>query len=390
MSRITDINNLLSKFEEISNQYLIAQKEKKKIGFNVFKIISDTWYRENFHSDIISNILNISENNTKTNAQLFISLLNKLYIDKKSDIQISGFKQPIIEKEIDRIDISIKDEINKQAIIIENKINNAGDQFRQIPKYVKKLEEKGYYISSIVYIPLTKGKIPKTVNWTETEKDIINKKLLVIPAYEKNVPNLCENWLEKTMLHSNSIDVISTIRQYSKLLKHLTAEYMDRVLMQDFIETMRKDNNFQIAKTIQSSLDNLREFQAWEIKNNFEEKGKLIFNQIHSFVYKNVGRAKFENFIKNNENLYFIFSVSCFGEKFIVKLDNTKTEKSGNNEIEKILDKCNLIADFEKNSEFSYSKSFEFPREETSMNEIIVKLLDNLQKTYLNEKTNKN
>jgi len=381
MNRINDINNLLSKFEQISNQYLIAQKEKKKIGFNIFKTISDTWYRENFHSDIISSILNITENNTKANTQLFISMLNEIYVYKKLDIQITGFKQPIIEKEIDRIDISIKDEINKKAIIIENKINNAGDQFRQIPKYIKKLEEKRYSISSIIYIPLTKGKIPKTVNWTETEKDIINKKLLIIPAYEKNVPNLCENWLEKIMLNSNSIDVISTIRQYSKLLKHLTAEYMDRVLMQDFIETMRKDNNFQIAKIIQSSLENLREFQAWEIKNNFEEKGKPIFNQIQSFVYKNVGRAKFENFIKNNENLYLIFSVSCLGEKYVVKLDNTKKEKSGNNEIEKIIDKCNLVSDFEKHSEFNYSKTFEFPKEETAMNELITKLLDNLQKT---------
>jgi hypothetical protein len=381
MNRINDINNLLSKFEQISNQYLIAQKEKKKIGFNIFKTISDTWYRENFHSDIISSILNITENNTKANTQLFISMLNEIYVYKKLDIQITGFKQPIIEKEIDRIDISIKDEIIKQAIIIENKINNAGDQFRQIPKYIKKLVEKGYSISSIIYIPLTKGKIPKTVNWTETEKDIINKKLLIIPAYEKNVPNLCENWLEKIMLNSNSIDVISTIRQYSKLLKHLTAEYMDRVLMQDFIETMRKDNNFQIAKIIQSSLENLREFQAWEIKNNFEEKGKPIFNQIQSFVYKNVGRAKFENFIKNNENLYLIFSVSCLGEKYVVKLDNTKKEKSGNNEIEKIIDKCNLVSDFEKHSEFNYSKTFEFPKEETTMNELITKLLDNIQKT---------
>ncbi len=47
------IEKLLSNFEKISNEYLNAQKEKKKIGFNVFKIMSETFYRENFHSDII-------------------------------------------------------------------------------------------------------------------------------------------------------------------------------------------------------------------------------------------------------------------------------------------------------------------------------------------------
>ena len=49
----TELNEFLNESKSISKSYEKSKKDKSEIGFNVFSITSDLYYRENFHSDII-------------------------------------------------------------------------------------------------------------------------------------------------------------------------------------------------------------------------------------------------------------------------------------------------------------------------------------------------
>ena len=100
--------------------------------FNLFHVISNLYYRENFHSDIIAFILDPNANHGYKHLMLnsFIALLNRIGFN----IDVANYYDAMVVREEARIDILIKSESNKRAIIIENKINNAGDMPRQLPR----------------------------------------------------------------------------------------------------------------------------------------------------------------------------------------------------------------------------------------------------------------
>ena len=66
------IISLSEKFDKI-------QKDTSEVGFNVFTLTSDLYYRENFHSDIIAAFLNPKAKHNEGNLFLdaFIDMLNR-------------------------------------------------------------------------------------------------------------------------------------------------------------------------------------------------------------------------------------------------------------------------------------------------------------------------
>ena len=110
----------------------------------MFYLISDYYYRETFHGDIIAALLDPKEKHNKgiTYLSLFINMINskKQLVEKK--YYESESTRVIKEQHTDdgilkgRIDIFIEG-TDKHCIVIENKLNNAGDTNRQLPKYYK-------------------------------------------------------------------------------------------------------------------------------------------------------------------------------------------------------------------------------------------------------------
>ncbi|MEA3451688.1 MAG: hypothetical protein U9Q83_07260, partial [Bacteroidota bacterium] len=278
--QLESIQEFLKKFSVIHQDYLLIQSDKENIGFNIFNILTNKPYLEDYHSDIINSILNADTKNVS-------SFINCLNLFDNFQIDLNDFKNTVIEREVDRIDISIKDTKSKKAIIIENKINNAQDTNRQLPEYYKKLSDKNYTVVAIVYIPLVKGKTPERTNWTEQEKREIEKKLIILPAYDRTSRtsiDVCDNWLEPAIINSNSIDILSIIRQYKKLLKHLTLNSMDTVIMQKFYDLLvKEEDNFSKVNSISNLLGYLNEFRAWKLKEQFDKKASSIFNKSYHF-----------------------------------------------------------------------------------------------------------
>ncbi len=378
--QIESIQGFMKNFSVIHQEYLLIQRDKENIGFNIFNILTNKPYLEDYHSDIINSILN---SDTK-NVSFFINCLN---LFDGFRIDLNDFKNTVIEREIDRIDISIKDTKSKKAIIIENKINNAQDTYRQLPKYYKKLRDKNYLVVAIVYIPLVKGKIPERTNWTEQEKREIEKKLIILPAYDRTSINICDNWLEPAIINSNSIDILSIIRQYKKLLKHLTLNSMDTVIMQKFYDLIiKEEDNFSTAHSISNLLGNLNDFRAWKLKEQFDKQASSIFNKSYHFKYGGDFRTKFEKFKYSNNKFDLIFKIVCFDNCYLIEFrEHENTMSEGKEKLKKMLHKCNFSTEFDRINEFYYSTKFKFPEEENKMYDFISKILDSIKNIYQKE-----
>jgi hypothetical protein len=221
--------SLLDLFKEVDKEKLEVEN-----SYNIFKIVSDKWYLENFHTYIIASLLNPKEKHYQS-----------IFLEKFLDIVDSGNKFPrnnlkdiIVEtqKDIGKgiIDIFIYDE-NKNCIIIENKINNAGDQPDQINRYYLGSVNEGYNPVCIVYITPTLDR-----GVTKTDNKNINDILVHLPAYNRNnKEKSLWNWLEdcanklvdkeinqnnlKDIIRDNDnskiIELYTIIKQYQKLIK---------------------------------------------------------------------------------------------------------------------------------------------------------------------------
>lgn len=235
---------------------------------------------------------------------LFLDMLN---------ISRSLFQDAIVEKEYTiensrRIDTLITDNTSKKAIIIENKMNNAGDMDRQLPDYYNYVRNLGYDIMSIVYIPLSNNKVPDRTNWKECESISIQKYLNIIPAFSDNKEvNLCNNWLKNCINSSDNIDCISGLRQYVKLIKFLNMNNMDNVIFEKFYENLKIGENLNTAISIRNMLNELPEYLASRIHNRY-----MTNHSPFTKIWRNENSdTVFEGFTFNGENQKYKLDVWC-------------------------------------------------------------------------------
>ena len=192
-----------------------------------------------------------------------------------------------------RIDILIMSEENKCAIIVENKINNAGDTYKQLPKYYNYLTELKYRVDAIVYLPLDSYKKPNENDWTDEDKSNIEPLLLVIPAYNKSHQiNVVDNWLLPAVKNLDMGDVSSVLNQYADLVKKLNKE-MNKSIMEDFYGKLREGDNLKMAKTINELLNNYQQFLAQRITDKYSNNNCYPFPCV-SYVSSYGGYAFFQ------------------------------------------------------------------------------------------------
>ena len=182
-----DLKNVMDK----ANESLVKVKEedenRKKheplSSFNFFKIISNQYYKENFHSDILKFLL-------ENYSNFFDNFLELIGADKNNYKNVS--KYDLVKREEGRIDVLIIGE--NHAIIIENKINWALDQDKQIYRYYKYVKEGiKLEVEKIVYLtPLKDYPSKNSLGYDVSEKDDpkrdeyikdIESKLINVVAY---------------------------------------------------------------------------------------------------------------------------------------------------------------------------------------------------------------
>lgn len=242
---------------------------KKEVidGFNVFTITSDLYYRENYHSDILKAFLEYKDSRTGK-YPLLESFINMLNVSKR-ETHTEDYLCPEIIREYNNMDILIKDDNSKHCIIIENKINNAPDMERQLPRYYDDAN-KELKVDAIVYLTKYPNTFPDKIGWKDGDAENISKVFVSLPVYggENEVSLL--KWIDNTIRVVSDVDVLSTLRQYRQLLHNLEYEMEQFMPTIQLIREMDSTDNFKIQDIIslRDILYRWPEAMAVELRNS--------------------------------------------------------------------------------------------------------------------------
>jgi len=238
-------------FKEISPFLArISRWKNDPLGFNAFSLVSDYYYRETFHSDIIGSILDPQSPHGEGSVflRLFLDFLaeeaertlesgeNKLNPNLPSrlrNLQIGD--TTTVEREKGKIDIKIT--ASNGTIVIENKIYDAPDMPRQLPRYVTKCQDAGETVEAVVYLTAAGEKKPDRGTWDHPEDDeLVDPRLLLVSGY----PNLVQGWIERCELAAKGFNTRSILDQYAELLRHQAGETMEITECKNVLDAMVK------------------------------------------------------------------------------------------------------------------------------------------------------
>ena len=355
------IKELFSRLAPIIKEREEKQEKRMETGFNLFYLISDHYYRETFHSDIIAALLSPKENHGGGNLYLNL-FLDMIGVDK------SNYQDAEVHKEYGtndgtlggRIDIFIEGE-NNHCVVVENKLNDAGDTYRQLPKYYQYLKKKKYIIDKFVYLPLNPYKTPDKSDWSDEERKNIDDKLIIIPAYQEGRKNLIDNWLEiaeeETKTKNEDAKVI--IKQYRTVLHNLTIDIMSTTTLDSFYCELLKDDNLETVLSIRKMLDELPNYLASRIQ---EKYGAKCYPFSHIWIWANKD-AVFEGAVVNS--IYFKIDILCNELGYDVWFNNPSQDFVPEQEFASLVKSLNSLADFEiaKDAKNRVIKHFAFTDE---------------------------
>lgn len=261
---------------ELVDFYLKSKElSTKESKYNIFEIISDLYYREKFHSDLIAHFLDPNGKHEMWNKPLF-SFIDLINVCSRFGIAHANYSYAKIEKEHPTgdgfIDILIYDDISQHAIIIENKLNNAVDMPRQIPRYCQHVEAIGYNIDAVVYLPIDIYSKPDTTTWRE-EDHKWDSLICIIPGYDNtNKLNLATGWITRLADMNVGEHNRSNLLQYASLIKKLSNQNMDKVSLEKFFQTVLQGNNLDVANSIASMMGELPTYLATKICDTYKIK----------------------------------------------------------------------------------------------------------------------
>ncbi|RXM44172.1 PD-(D/E)XK nuclease family protein [Flavobacterium sp. YO64] len=244
----------LKEFDGIDQRIIDVHHQMELNRFNLFTISSYNAYLENFHSDVIKLLLDPQERHG--HRTVFFELFLDYLISLGGRIDKSHYALCELTRERGNIDIWIKDPASKRSIIIENKINNAGDMENQLENYYNYAHRFGFQVDAVVYITLNGN---KNAPWTDNLD--LNSKILNISAF-KNNHDLCQGWLEKCYETAADEHSRSFIFQYLKLIKHLSQHGMDREIKEDFYKIVSSAGGYEKAKAVASLVAGLDQYRT--------------------------------------------------------------------------------------------------------------------------------
>lgn len=276
----------------------LLARRGKSIGFNAFALVSDIYYRENFHSDIIAAILNPSSSHGegKLFLRLFINYLievaarkGKVSIEEELR-QLSLDDEIVVRREEGRIDIKIQAPV--WTIIIENKINGANDQDRQLPKYVDKCGRDR--VKAIVYLTAANEKTPDMTGWLHGDDAKVMPKLLPIVGYSesKSIINLADGWLSPCELAAKGFITKSILSQYKELVIHQAGVPMNNELMKKLLDEMAKDgiDYFELKQALEQMPNAIASMITGRCAgmDGLEKMPEIAYNTIAAFDLKTI------------------------------------------------------------------------------------------------------
>lgn len=351
-------------------------------------VIEELHANENAHSRILAKLFQYKNINGEYNIlKSFIEYIKET--NKDTDFGKIIIKEPRITQEEERIDIWIRD--FNYAIIIENKIYEAGDQNNQISRYIGKTKQCHYKDEQIfvIYMPnITR----ETSNQTwGNYRSLYQSRFAII--------SFCEDvifWLKKRILPNLTLKEIylkSAIEQYIDYLERYAGIFekneQQRMLemLYEICEIKNTDAEIIQYDKLMGFHKDLNQYMEIYTKES-NDILKAVLNQFVDITKKYYGND-FE--IKINKDIYWIqiykqewlqhivhfewFYPSFFEEEkliFVLHAEKNKNvwEKIMSN-IEKYQKENNII--FDSQSSLSYPICFErtfYIKEKVSFSEL--------------------
>jgi len=335
---------------------------------NIFTLISDTYHKEDFHSDILNELI-IYDSNILYGLIDLINAVNPRVNLKKDD-----YKSYKSVREEGRIDILVTDSISKKAIIIENKINNAVDQPKQLLRYYKKIKQD-YKVDAIVYLSLDGIKHPSTHGWDDDKKIEILDILIKLAAHN-NGSNDIYSLLKKN--ENNKDSYLSCLsKQYSELITTLSNKHiMDNKVMTAFYDKLLDKDTCDYVRDLIKMYDDIPSHYALKTQQKFDGKQAPFESiQIHNRTTAFFDKLKIDS---------SDFAIDVIHKKDTIVVEifdrNYKIEEQGENPAQLLLQKISsTLLGFNKiDNSFRLRKSFNFPEEDADIYPFISDLLSKL------------
>lgn len=357
----------LAFLKNISQRVRISDELKSQIDFNIFSLVTEKYHLENLHSDIIYKLLDPEGGHKQGNTFLDIFIDGILEI-KPGLFEKVDFKNGNVKREENRIDISIIDEFSKSAIIIENKINGAIDQDRQIQKYIELLQEN-YDIKAIVYLTLNNYKSPDTTNWNHNCIELLNRKLIRLPANNSAEDNLVKLWIEKCSIIStpNNREIFN---QYKQLLFKISYN-MGSIITGEEMYNAFKDENRDILK------------KSFDLYTSFLEFPGYLARKIHikQKVFSPGNNSANLNNFKWNESMFICnILIEIVNKSYLYKfrIYDNNFGINGTKKVRELLEDLVIELKLEEKDK-EIIRCFTFPEEESDLYTFLDKILDRLR-----------
>lgn len=280
------------------SELLQKELDKRPYGAN---IIDELHAGENAHSRILRMLLQYSGGSKYPIYSQFL-----LLIQKRCQAQLDFLKctSPNFVNEDGRIDLLIREYNldNRFAIIIENKVCDAGDQDKQLERYVRKVLNEGVSPNRIIVVYLTKDgqKEVSEISLTEHVKTILgynedsegryiklNYKHHIIPWLEQIIPEMP---IKEELL-------IAALRQYLDYLKGICGERESeepiyqkvRENMINFLGLQNTENYLQAYNDISLLQEQIKEAMQERmtelLEEHFYQPLKPLLNELFPGAY---------------------------------------------------------------------------------------------------------
>lgn len=349
-----------------------AARRKVDLGFNPFALVSDVYHRENFHSDVLATVLDPHGAHGQGDRflRLFLEFLRDRY---HLAIDPDDYRNATVIRESARIDVLIWDEISRKALILENKINGAGDMERQVVRYLEEVVDvRRLTCDTIVYLTLLQKKLPDRTDWTLPEIHRVEPLLRLVCAYEESGrdDDLYHGWLKACVDHCPVADVALVIDQYRQILLKLGQNAMNQPLMEAFYDLMKDPERHKTALSVIAMVNDLPAFRCQRLMEAFQRKASP-FRKVYSYrpdllVFENCGV----------ENLK-IHVETTHPERTVVSFWNCIEGEQIDTTPRKILSDLDRIDQFVCNEGW-FNREFGFPSGEELLSEFLEDFLKKL------------
>lgn len=259
--------DLAVELQEIDKEIDRLRIEKAQFAYNIFSLSSRNVQLEDFHNDILHSLLDPAGLHKKGNTflRLFITFLK----DKHNvEIEEKEFSSASIKKNFgdkdSKIDVLIADEESKSAIIIENKINDAVDQDKQLTRYYDYCKDT-YTVKAIIYLSLRGNKTPPS-----NDLDIIP---IIVGYYtgDETKNDLVDGWLSFCEDESEDKDTQSLIIQYRKLIRFLGFQSWEKGTYSELYNLANEHGIDKIEEKRPEYIKRLNISRAENYQRNFTE-----------------------------------------------------------------------------------------------------------------------